>query len=144
MSGNNKHTEDLFNDLFKSQGLEKAPIGFADKVMFAIEKESVSVPESGWSLSGWWIWVSISLGIAGLIAAVFLIDFSFMGSIFNGIELDGSRMSQFVNSMGSGAKDIFTGLSFSSLSITIFIAIVALFAIERMFRRKTKVEIHFI
>ncbi len=144
MSGNNKQKEDLFNDLFESQGLEKAPTGFADKVMFTIEKESASVPESGWSFSGWWLWASISLGIAGLIAAVFLIDFSFMGSIFNGIELDGTRMSQFVNSVGSGAKEIYTGLSFSSLSITIFVAIVALFVIERVFRRKPKMEIHLI
>ncbi len=144
MSGTNKHKEDIFNDLFKSQGLEKAPTGFADKVMFAIEKESASVPESGWSFSGWGLWASISFGIAGLVAVVFLLDFSFMGSIFNGIELDGTRMSQFVNSMGSGAKEIFDSLSFSSLSITIFVAIVALFFIDRVFRRKPKMEIHLI
>jgi hypothetical protein len=144
MSGNNKKQEDIFNGLFESQGLEKAPDGFADGVMHAIEAEAAPEMSGRWSLEGWWLWGSLALGFAGLIAIVFMVDFSFMGSIFNGVELDGSRLSQFVSSMANGFQSMYEGFSASSLSITIIAAIVALFVIDRLFRRKPKVGVHLI
>lgn len=144
MSGNNKKNEELFKDLFKNESLEKAPDGFANKVMLAIEAEAAPEVESRWSYSGWWLWASILAGVAGLVFIVFFIDFSFMGSIFSGIELDGSRVTAFVSNMGNGFQTMYDGLSFSSLSFTIFGAIIALFLIDRVVRRKPKIEVHLI
>lgn len=144
MSGNEKKNEDLFKDLFKTQDLEKAPEGFADKVMFAIEAEAAPIKESGWSYSGWYLWASLLAGVVGLVFIVFFVDFSFMESIFSGIELDGTRVSAFVSSMGNGFQKIYDSFSVSSLSITIIGAIIALFFIDRVFRRKPKVEVHLI
>lgn len=144
MSGYEKKNEDLFKDLFKNRGLEKAPEGFADRVMFAIEAEAIPETQSPWSYSVWWLWVSILAGVAGLVFIVFFIDFSFMGSIFSGIELDGLRITGLVSSMGNGFRNMYDSLSVSSLSYTILGAIVALFLIDRLIRRKPKIEVHLI
>ena len=90
-----KNNDGLFKELFRHDGLEKAPAGFADKVMDALEAEGSMAKESRWSWSGWWLWGSIIFAFACLVVVVFFVDFSFMGGIFNGIEIDGD---------GSGLK----------------------------------------
>ena len=72
---------------------------------------------------------------------MFLIDFSFMGSIFEGVDIDGSRISQFISILGSGFVQLFQGFHYSSLSIIIVIAIVALFLTDRLFRRRHTIKI---
>lgn len=135
------HKDEFLRELLKHEGIQKAPAGFADKVMTAIEAEESPVSEGLWSWSGWWLWASIVFAFICLVIVVFWVDFSFMGSIFEGIELDGSRMSQFFSDMGNGIVALFEGFSVSSLSITIVAAIGALIIIDRLLRKKPDMEL---
>jgi len=144
MTEQNIQNEDFLKDLIKKGNIEKAPAGFSERVMAAIEAEPESIKTEWWFRNSTWTWGSIMMGIASLIVMVFMIDFSFMGSIFDGVELDGSRVSQFVYYLGTGFKDIFEAFSVSSITISIVIAFVALFIIDRFLRRKPHVEMHII
>ncbi|NQT76197.1 MAG: hypothetical protein HQ565_00680 [Bacteroidetes bacterium] len=141
MTDKNEHNDELFRELFRQSGLEKAPEGFASRVMDAITAEEQTVNASPWSFSGYLLWGSLIFGFVCLVFAIFLIDFSFMGSIFEGVEIDGSRISQFISVLGSGFVQLFQGFHYSSLSIIIVIAIVALFLADRLFRRRSTIEI---
>ncbi len=136
-----KHKDGFFREIFALDKIEKAPEGFADKVMNIIDAEGAVAEEERWSWSGWWIWASIFIGFVGLVVMVFFVDFSFMGNIFTGIELDGSRMSNFISNLGNGLITAFEGFTVSSITITIIIAIGALFLIERLLRRKPDLEL---
>ena len=136
-----EHKDEFLRELLKHEGIRKAPVGFADKVMTAIEVEKSPAGEGLWSWSGWWLWASITFALICLVIVVFWVDFSFMGSIFEGIELDGSRMSQFFSNMGNGIVGLFEGFSISSLSITIVAAIGALVIVDRLLRRKPDIEL---
>ena len=136
-----KQNDGFFRNLFALDKVEKAPEGFADRVMNIIDAEGSVVPEERWSWSGWWLWASIFLALASLVVMVFFVDFSFMGNIFEGLELDGSRMSNFFSNLGNGLIAAFEGFSVSSITITIVIAIGALFLIERLLRRKPDMEL---
>ncbi len=140
----------FFKKLFRHEGIEQAPKGFADKVMDTLEAEGSIVMEGRWSLrlaqgrlwSGWWLWGSVVFALACLVAAVFFVDFSFMGVLIEGLELDGSRITSFVQYSGYDLMQAYENFNFSSISITILIAIVTLILVERMLRRKTKIEMH--
>ena len=141
MTDKQEHNE-LFKELFHQSGLEKAPEGFASRVMDVITAEEQTVNASPWSFSGSLLWASLIFGFVCLVTAVFLIDFSFMGSIFVGVEIDGSRISQFISILGSGFVELFQGFHYSSLSIIIAIAILALFLADRLLRRHSTIKIH--
>ncbi len=136
--------KDFFKELIKQSGIEKAPDGFTDKVMNALELEKAPVKSKWWEQSGIWMWGSIIFGFACLVFMIFLIDFSFMGNIFNGFELDGTRVSQFINFFGSGFVGIIEGFNVSSITLSIVVAIAALFTLDRLLRRKPKVEFRMI
>jgi len=89
-----KNKDGFFRELFAKESVEKAPDGFTDRVMDTLMAEAGLAKEGRWSWSGWWLWGSILFAVACLVVMVFFIDFTFMGSIFEGIELDGSRMNQ--------------------------------------------------
>jgi hypothetical protein len=144
MTNHIEHKEDLLKDLIQQGSVEKAPEGFTDRVMAAIEIEESPVENEWWQQNMILLWGSIIIGFASLVVMIFLIDFSFMGSIFNGIELDGSRVSQFISYMGSGFVAIFEGFNVSSITISIIIAIAALFVLDRLLRRKPSVELRMI
>ncbi len=139
-----KNNDGLFRELFKHGNVEKAPKGFADGVMNALEAEGSYVKEGRWSWGGWWVWSSIVFALGCLVVIVFFVDFSFMGGIFNGVEIDGSRLTQFVQHIGNGLVSAFEGYSFSSISITIAMAIGILIIADRFLRRKPKMEMHLI
>ena len=139
-----KNNDGLFKELFRHDGFEKAPAGFADRVMDTLEAEGSMAKESRWSWSGWWLWASIIFAFACLVGVLFFVDFSFMGGIFNGIEIDGSRVTHFVQYIGSGLVSAFEGYSFSSISITIVMAIGALVIADRLLRRKPKMGMNLI
>ena len=141
MTDKHEHNDELFRELFRQSGLEKAPEGFASRVMDAITAEEQAVNASPWSFSGSLLWGSLIFGFVCLVTAIFLIDFSFMGSIFEGVDIDGFRISQFISILGSGFVELFEGFHYSSLSIIIVIAIVALFLADRLFRRRSTIEI---
>lgn len=144
MTNQNEHNDELFRELFKQRGIEKAPEGFADKVMSAIEAETEPSTEKWWALSGLWLWGSIVFGFICLVGMVFFIDFSFMGSIVAGIEVDGSLFTQFIQQFGTGMASIFENFNISTITISILVALVFLFIIDRLFRRKPSVEMRMI
>ena len=141
MFAEDKNKDGLFKELLALDKIEKAPAGFTDSVMNTIKAKEGIIAEGKWSWSSWWLWGSILIAITGLVVIVFYVDFTFMGNIFEGIELDGSRMSQFFSKLGNGLIAVFEGFNVSSISITIIIAIGALFGIDRIFRRKPDVEL---
>ncbi|MEN8225450.1 MAG: hypothetical protein ABFS05_08835 [Bacteroidota bacterium] len=141
MTSKNEHQEGFFKKLLKQGSVEKAPGGFADKVMAAIEAEAATVKAKWWMQSNAWIWGSVVFAFACLVVMVFMIDFSFMGNIVKGVELDGSMISHFVNYLGSGFVSLFSGFNISSITISIVVAILALFVVDRLLRRKPNVEI---
>lgn len=136
----------FFNGLFKQERLEKAPDGFADRVMSAIEAETDLIADKGriFSLNNWWMWASIALALGGLVTVIFFVDFSFMGSLFSGVELDGSRIGNFIQYLGTGIVSAFEGFTVSSTSVIIIISIVALVLADRFLRRKPKMEINLV
>ena len=141
-----QHNDRFFSDLFKQDNLEKAPDGFANRVMDAIEAETELVAEKSriFSLTNWWMWASIAIALGGLITVVFFVDFSFMGTLFSGVELDGSRIGNFIQYFGNGLVSIFEGFTVSSTTAIIVISIVALVLADRFLRRKPKMEINVI
>ena len=144
MTDPKEHKEEFFKELMKQGFVEKAPDGFTDKVMAAIEGETATVKTQWWQQSGIWLWGSIIFGFACLVVMIFLIDFSFMGSIFDGIEMDGSRVSQFITFFASGFIGIFENFNISSVTLSIAFAIAALFVLDRLLRRKPRVEFRLI
>jgi len=144
MSPADKNTDGFFKNLLSGEGLEKAPEGFADRVMQAVEAEKSMVKESLWSWSGWWLWGSIAFALGCLVVVLFFVDFSFMGSVFQGIVVDEALLSRITGEIGKELLGMKEGLSFSPTTIYIFVAIAALFVIERVFRRKPKMEMHVI
>ncbi len=144
MIDDNIKKDSLFETLFQHSPIEKAPDGLVDKIMMAVEVEPLPERQSRWSFGGLWMWSSIGLGFASLIVTVFFIDFSFMGNIFNGIEVDGSMVSNFISQLNVGFTGIFENFTASSVSIMIFLALLALFVLDRILRRKTRIEFHLI
>ncbi len=144
MTDPKEHKEEFLKELMKQGVVEKAPDGFTDKVMAAIEVENAVAKLQWWSRSGIWLWGSAIFGFACLVIMIFLIDFSFMGNIFEGIVLDGSRMSQFITIFGSGFVAIFEDFNISSISISIAFAITALFVLDRLLHRKLNIDFRLI
>ena len=142
MTDQNNKNEDFFKNLIKKGNIEKAPMGFSDRVMAAIETEQQTVTTEWWFRNSTWMWGSIMMGMASFIVVIFMIDFSFMGNILNGIELEGSRISQFVKYLGTGFAGIIEGFRISSVTISVIVAFAALFVVDRLRRRKPNVEIH--
>ena len=144
MTKHNEHNDELFRELFRQRGMEKAPEGFTDKVMDAIEVEAEPSKAKWWTLSGLWLWGSLAFGFTCLVVMVFFIDFSFMGSLFTGIEIDGSLFSQLIQQSGNTMISLFENFNISSVTISIIVALVALFLVDRLLRRRSTVEIHII
>lgn len=141
-----KNSDQFFKDLFKQGKLEQAPEGFADRVMSAIEAETDLIAEESsiFSRNNWWMWASMVIALGGLVSMVFFVDFSFMGDMFNGIELDGSRTAQFIQYVGDGLVSAFEGFTVSSTSVIIVLSIVLLVLADRFLRRKPKVGINLV
>src|SRR5210317_1790879 len=129
MTNNNKHTEELFKELIKHGDIEKAPEGFADRVMMALDVEESPAKTIWWQQNNFLMWGSIAAGILALVVMTFMLDFSFMNSIFTGVELDGTRVTQFIQYLGAGFTGIFENFNISSVSIYIVIALGALFMV---------------
>lgn len=144
MGTEDKNNDVFFKRLFNEKSIDKAPDGFTDRVMQAIGVEEATEVQSRWSWSGWWLWGSILIAIAALITVVFIVDFSFMGSIFEGIEWDGNKLANFVQNVGSGFVNAFQGFTISSTSIVILMAIGLLIVAERVIRRRPKTHINII
>lgn len=144
MTKEEQHKDGFFKSLFGHGEKERAPHGFADRVMQAIEAESLTEADERWSWSGWWLWGTIVFAIACLSVMVFYVDFSFMGSIFTGWEPDGSRISQFISNMGSSLGTAFESFSLSSISIIILVAVAALLLADRLLRRRPGMGINVI
>ena len=142
MTDQNNKNEDFLKNLIKKGNIEEAPIGFSDRVMAAIEIEQQTIKIEWWFRNSTWMWGSIMMGMASLIVVIFMIDFSFMGNILNGIELDGSRITQLVKYLGTGITSIIEGFRISSVTISVVVAFVALFVVDRLLRRKPSVEMH--
>ncbi len=139
---NEKNKRDLIGELFRKHETEKAPEGFADKVMQAIAEENVSESRPAWNSVAYLIWGAIFIGLASLAVAVFLLDFSFMSSIFEGIESDTGFFRDFVLQAGSSLGNWFTSISLSALSVMILLALGALFLLDHLLRKSPKTQTH--
>jgi len=144
MTDKNKHTKDFFKELIQHGDIEKAPEGFTDRVMMTLDGEANSAAIKWWQQSNFFLWGSISAGIIALVVMTFMIDFSFMNSLYTGVELDGSRVTQFIQYLGAGFTGIFENFSISSVSVYIVLALGALFIVDRFLRRKPKMELNLI
>jgi len=141
-----KHSDQFFKALFRQGRIERAPEGFADRVMSSIEAETdlIADDSSIFSRNNWWMWASIVIALGGLVSVIFFVDFSFMGGIFSGLELDGSRVAQFIQVIGEGLISTFEGFTVSSTSVIIVLSIVVLVLADRFLRRKPKMGINLI
>jgi len=141
-----KHSDQFFKALFKQGSIERAPEGFADRVMNAIEAETDLIAEESsiFSRNNWWMLASIVIALGGLVSVIFFVDFSFMGDIFSGVELDGSRIAQFIQYVGDRLIATFEGFSISTTSVIIVLPIAILVVADRLLRKKTKMEINLV
>ena len=144
MGTEDKNNDVFFKRLFNDKSIEKAPDGFSDRVMHAIGVEEATEVHSRWSWSGWWLWGSIVLALGALVTVVFFVDFSFMGSIFNGISVDEAALGKFSEEVGRELLGIQEGFSISPLTVTIVIAIIALIVADRLMRRRPKTQVNII
>ena len=140
MLDKNGHTDKYIKELFRQSETEKAPKGFADKVMVAIEAELQTETTESWSLKGWWLWGSLIFALIGLIVTVFYVDFSFMGNIFNGFAIDENILNGISQEIGREILGVSEGFQISSVTIAIIAAIGALFVVDRFLRKKPGVE----
>lgn len=140
MMNKKEYKDDFLKDLIRLGNMDKAPEGFTDKVMQAINTQPSIQSQPWWSFSNIWFWASLFLGFAGLVAIVFFVDFSFMGSIFSGLKFDESIINSISSEIGRELLGISEGIEVSSISMIILAAIVALFILDRLLRRKPDVE----
>jgi hypothetical protein len=135
-----KHEDSFLKELIQRGSIEKAPDGFTDKVMNALDTEKEQLALPWWSRSNLWFWSSIFMGVIALVSIVFFIDFSFMGGIFEGIKIDEVMISQVTNEIGRELLGMSEGFEVSSISFVILAAFGALFILDRLLRRKPDVE----
>lgn len=140
MTTQEKHENGFLKELIQRGGIEKAPDGFTDRVMNALESEEDLQASPWWSLSNLWFWASILLGVMALVSIVFFVDFSFMGGIFEGVKLDEAMIGQITAEIGRELLGMSEGFEISSISIIIIAALGALFILDRLLRRKPDVE----
>jgi energy-coupling factor transporter transmembrane protein EcfT len=139
-----KNNDVFFKRLFNDKGIEKAPDGFADRVMQSIGVEEKADTSERWSWSGWWLWGSIFLALAALVTMVFFVDFSFMGNIFTGLTFDETMLSRVSEEIGRELLGIQEGFSISPLTVTIVFAIIVLIVADRIFRRRPKTQMNIV
>jgi len=139
-----KNNDVFFKRLFNDKGIEKAPGGFADRVMQSIGVEEKAAASERWSWSGWWLWGSILLALAALVTVVFFVDFSFMGNIFTGLTFDETMLSRVSEEIGRELLGIQEGFTISPITVTIVLAIVALVVADRVLRRKPKTQMNLV
>lgn len=142
MKKDNNKNEEILRELFAHSRTDKAPKGFTDRVMDRVAGEPLPEASERWSPGGWWFWGSVGIGLVGLVVMVFLLDFSFMGTIFDGIEVDGSRAALFFEKFGAGMTVFFESFRFTTISVIILITVVALVLADRLLRRRTRAEFH--
>lgn len=140
MTIHDKHEDSFLKELIQRGSIEEAPEGFTDRVMKAIEAETDPQASPWWSFGNIWFWASIFFGVAALVSVVFFVDFSFMGGIFEGITIDEAFISQITGEIGRELLGMSEGFEFSSVTIIIIAALGALFIIDKMFRRKPRME----
>ena len=137
---NISNNEDFLKELLSPREPEKAPEGFADRVMAALPAAPARQKASWWQQSNAWIWASIVAGIISLVVIAFTLDFSFMGSIFTGIRFDSSLVDTITREFGRELLGLTDGFTLSPISIIIVVALGALFLIDRLIRRRPKIE----
>lgn len=81
------------------------------------------------------MWFVIGFALATLIGTIFFIDFSFLGSIFEGVSMDQPQFFTLFAGMLNSAGKFFEGVKISSITMVIFIAIGLLIIIERLLRK---------
>ncbi|HSG67888.1 MAG TPA: hypothetical protein VK994_04215 [Bacteroidales bacterium] len=141
MTNDNMHSEDFFRELISTEGIEKAPKGFADRVMQSIEAAPAAVKARWWQQSGTWIASSVAFGFICLVVIVFTLDFSFMGSMFNGFAVDSSLIDRITREIGRELLGMTEGFTVSPITIVIVLALVALFILDRLIRRRPRIEL---
>lgn len=134
----------ILKGLIQHGSIEKAPEGFTDKVMSAIETDISTENAQWWSFSNIWFWASIFMGIAGLVAIVFFVDFSFMGGLFSGFTVDDKLISMLTAEIGQEMLKLSANIEVSSITVIIAVSLGGLFILERLLHRKTDVEFRLI
>jgi hypothetical protein len=140
MKKRNDPDTSFFAGLFGNIEMEKAPEGFSGKVMSAIRAENATVRKTA---DAWWLWGGLifSLLFTGLVAAVFMVDFSFFGDLFMGVELDGQQIIRFFNNSTSIFASMADGFDISGISVFIMLPVIALITIDRLLRKKAGLEL---
>ena len=142
MKKDNNKNEAILRELFAHSSTEKAPKGFADRVMDRVAAEPLPEAAERWLPGGWWLWGSMGIALVSLVVMVFLLDFSFMGTIFDGLEIDGSRAALFFEKFGEGITVLFRNFRVTTISVIILITVVALVLADRLLRRRAGTAFH--
>ncbi|OPL14896.1 MAG: hypothetical protein AVO38_11200 [delta proteobacterium ML8_D] len=140
MKKRNDPDNSFFAGLFGNIEVEKAPEGFSGRVMSAILAENATAQKN---IDAWWLWGGLLFGLifTGLVVIIFMVDFSFFGNMFAGMELDGQRMISFFNNSTSLFASIAKGFDISGITIFIMLPVAALITIDRLLRRKAGMEL---
>ena len=125
----------MLGNLINKASLDSPGEDFTSRVMEQVQAiGSVDTPVYQPLLSTK-MWLVIGFALATLFGTIFFIDFSFLGSIFEGVSIDQPQFITFFAGMLNSAGKFFKDVNFSSITMVMFIAIGLLIIIERLLRK---------
>lgn len=125
----------MLGNLINKASLDSPGEDFTSRVMEQVQAAANVETTVSQSLISTKMWFVIGFALATLIGTIFFIDFSFLGSIFEGVSMDQPQFFTLFAGMLNSAGKFFEGVKFSSITMVIFIAIGLLIIIERLIRK---------
>ena len=123
----------MLGNLINKASLDSPGKDFTSRVMEQVQ--AAANVETTVSLLSTKMWLVIGFALATLIGTIFFIDFSFLGSIFEGVSMDQPQFFTLFAGMLNSAGKFFKDVNFSSITMVMFIAIGLLIIIERLLRK---------
>lgn len=125
----------MLGNLIKKASLDSPGEDFTSQIMEQIRASVTVETIFQQPLISSKMWIIIGFALATLIGTVFIIDFSFLGGIFDGITMDQPKVVNFFTSMLNSVGQWFAGVKLSSVTAMLLISIGLLILIERLLRK---------
>ena len=125
--------DSFLRDLIRQQPVEKAPEGFASRVMERLQPSGETVHEPLFSPMTWF---AIFLGAAALVATVLFLDIPLISEVFSSSGIQKLSFNIFSNTLYQSFLSIFEGIRINATALIILAAVVSLVVIERVLAAK--------
>jgi len=138
MINNFDKQDEKIRKLVRRQGIEKAPDGFTDKVMMAVEKEHEDLFDRFLDPK---MWVYIGIGVAAVATILITIGITGIGRLFSIPSMESLSKNLFNASIFSSFINLFTSFKISTITAVILCTAFGLVLIDFVmkFRRSKKI-----